>query len=81
LALAATICIYTGVHTLYYGSTRAALAPAMFGTALLAAIFMCLRFAEPSFRRWASLSRGLIIRSQRAVQEPRFPSKRVEDFA
>jgi len=41
-ALLATIFLYTGAHTLYYGSWNAALAPLMTGVALLAIAFLCL---------------------------------------
>jgi len=42
LALPATIFIYTGAHTLCYGSWHAALAPLVGGAALLAAGLFCL---------------------------------------
>jgi len=41
-ALLAAIFLYSGIHTLYYGSWRAALVPIMSGTALLAVISLYL---------------------------------------
>src|SRR5262249_57598785 len=41
-ALLAAIFLYSGVHTLYYGSWHAALVPIMSGTALLAVISLYL---------------------------------------
>src|SRR5262247_1690994 len=42
IALLAAIFLYSGIHTLYYGSWRAALVPIMSGTALLAVISLYL---------------------------------------
>jgi hypothetical protein len=61
MALPAAIFLYTGAHTLYFGSKIAALAPLMIGAAFLASIFLCLPgFAQALFRMSASLSRRLI---------------------
>ena len=61
IALLSTIFLYTGTHTLYFGSTIAALAPLMIGAALLASICLCLPgFAQALFQMSASLSRRLI---------------------
>jgi hypothetical protein len=59
VALLATIFLYTGVHTLYYGSTGASLAPIMSGTGLLGFIFLCLQgFAQVLFQMMPGLPRG-----------------------
>jgi hypothetical protein len=61
MALPAAIFLYTGAHTLYFGSKIAALAPLTIGAAFLASIFLCLPgFAQALFRMSASLSRRLI---------------------
>jgi hypothetical protein len=57
-ALLAAIFLYTGAHTLYYGSWPAALAPLASGMALLAVIFLYLHgFAHALLRVGAQSSR------------------------
>lgn len=60
-ALLATIFLYAGGHTLYYGSKSAALAPLVSGAALLAFIALCLHgLPQAWFQIAAALWRRLI---------------------
>jgi hypothetical protein len=61
VALLATIFLYAGGHTLYYGSKSAALAPLITGVALLAFIALCLLgLPQAWFQITAALWRWLI---------------------
>jgi hypothetical protein len=61
VALLATIFLYVGGHTLYYGTRSAALAPLITGIALLAFIVLCLQgLPQAWFQITASLWRWLI---------------------
>jgi hypothetical protein len=61
VALLATIFLYFGGHTFYYGSKSAAFAPLVSGTALLAFIVLCLQgLPQAWFEITALLWRWLI---------------------
>ena len=77
-ALVATICLYTGAHTLYYGSWRDALAPLGGGAALLAASLLTLH--RPAFALVSTAARGLqrLIR-RRPTRPPREPPDEAAD--